>query len=95
MIKFFRIFAVFITIFLITFLSVDVIDTLMSVLRGDNFLFALYIGSFYLIVIFILLILLSLSLRKSEIKWQKVLGNIGIFVVAADLVVNAIAFFGT
>ena len=92
MAKFLNIIKNFITVFFIGLLIVDATDKLILILKREYFLFALYIGSFYLIAIFILLISLSLSLRKSEIKWQKVLGSIGIFIVIVDLVVNIMAF---
>ena len=65
----------------------------MSLIENSQFLFAQTIVFFiYILPALILLTLLSLSLRKSEIKWQKVLGSIGILVVVVDLVVNVIAF---
>ena len=84
---------IIIVIFLVLLITWDAIDTLILASREGTFLYALVIGFFvYLLWLNIILIVLSYSLKKSEIKWQRIIGIIGIFVAVLDLLVNIVAF---
>ncbi len=88
-----KIFIVFIDIFLIILLLIDAEDKLASMLTGNYFAFALFIGFFgYLLWLNAVLIFLSILLKKSEIRWQRALGRISFIVAVLDLLINAIAF---
>lgn len=86
-------FKILITIFIVSLLSLDLFDKLMSILEGNIFLYALVIGFLvYLLWLNIILALLSLPLIKSGVRWQRILGILGISVVVLDLFINIALF---
>ena len=70
----------------------DITGSLELMIRHERFLYVQYVGLFFYVPLLAVLTYLSLSLKKSEIKWQKTLGIIGIYIVILDLIVNLIAF---
>jgi len=76
------------TIFLSTWLFFGIFDSLS--VENSYFLLVGFFVAYFIPLIF--LVILSLSLKDSEIKWQRVLGIIGICVVVFDLAINIIAF---
>lgn len=84
---------IFITFFLIVWCIVNIGDLTSSLFDDYDFLFAQTIVFGILILpSLIILTFLSLPLKKSQIKWHRVLGTIGIGVVIVDILVNIVAF---
>lgn len=83
----------FFTVLFIFWCLWNIEGLLLSIIDSSHFLFEMTIVFFiYILPVLIILFFLSLSLRKSETKWQRVIGNIGLVVVVLDLLINVIAF---
>ncbi|MBI1866506.1 MAG: hypothetical protein HYS02_01930 [Candidatus Staskawiczbacteria bacterium] len=84
---------VFVVILLILWSIWNVVDLFSSAISGYDFLFGqVIVFSIYIFPTIIILSFFSLSLKKSEVKWQRILGNIGLGTVVVDILVNITAF---
>ncbi len=78
-------------VLLSAFYIFDTIDLLNLLSAGDHFLYVQVVGSFISFPFILTLFFLSLSLRKSSIHWQRMVGVTGISIVIANILVNAVA----
>lgn len=70
------------------FFIFDAMDIFQSIIKKDPYLYVLVIGSLFRFPLLALFIFLSISLKKSDIKWQKILGVTGLLIAILDISIN-------
>ena len=70
------------------FFIFDTIDILQSIIKNNPYLYVLVIGTLFRFPLLSILTFFSLILKKSEVRWQKIIGVTGLLIVILDVLVN-------